>query len=311
MKDNFGREIEYLRISVTKRCNLNCSYCGSKKDGTADEMTADEIVALVTAFSEKGIKKVRLTGGEPLMRRDIADIARRIKNIPGISSLFITTNGILLGKYAIALREAGVDGVNISLDTLNPVLYKEITGVDRLEDVLSSLNTCLEAGFSSVKTNTVLVKGRNDGEALSLMKLSKDKNVDVRFIELMPFSKEGENKELMVSTSELLSRFSFLEKINASDKGAAKYYTAEGYLGRIGFISPRTEKFCSDCNRIRVLADGKIRPCLASNDVFDVREFIFDKEKLLRIIEKAILSKPLSHHFEDGEIFRGLNLIGG
>ena len=158
MKDNFGREIEYLRLSVAKRCNLNCSYCGSKNGRKEDEMSVEEIIALVTAFSEKGIKKVRLTGGEPLVREDIVEIARGIKNIPGIESLFITTNGILLGEFAVYLKEAGVDGVNISLDALNGSLYKEITGVDRLKNVLDSLNICLEAGFSSVKINSVLVK---------------------------------------------------------------------------------------------------------------------------------------------------------
>lgn len=311
MKDNFGREIEYLRLSVTKRCNLNCSYCGSKNGRKEDEMSAEEIIALVTAFSEKGIKKVRLTGGEPLVREDIIEIARGIKSIPGIESLFITTNGILLGEYAVSLKEAGVDGVNISLDALNSRLYKEITGVDRLKNVLDSLNICLEAGFSSVKINSVLVRGRNDGEAKGLMELAKNRKLDVRFIELMPFSDEGDNKDLLVSTAELLSRFPFLEKVENEEKGAAKYYKAEGFLGRVGFISPRSEKFCFSCNRIRVLADGRIRPCLANELTFDARPYIFHKEKLLQVISEAILNKPASHHFEDGDNFRGLNLIGG
>ncbi len=311
MKDNLGRDITYLRVSVTKKCNLNCSYCGSKKEAAGNELTADEIITLIKAFADKGITKVRLTGGEPLMREDITEIAGRIKKIEGITSLYITTNGILLKKYAADLKKAGVDGVNISLDTLNPEKFRLLTGTDSLSSVLDGFYSALGTGFASVKINSVLIKGKNDGEAEKLMELAKDNCCDVRFIELMPFSKQGENDELIVTTSELLSRAPYLVYENRKDGGAAEYYKAEGYKGRIGFISPRSRKFCAECNRIRLLSDGRVKPCLGNDITYDLRQFITDEKMLSEKINEAILNKPVSHRFECGEKFRGLNLIGG
>lgn len=311
MKDKFGREINYLRLSVTKRCNLSCSYCGGKKNSDTAELTKEEITALTEVFAEKGIKKVRLTGGEPLMREDIADIAESIKSVKGIETLYITTNGILLSEKAKALKEAGVDGVNISLDTLDSEMYKALTGEDSLGRVLSGIESALSENFKRVRINSVLVRNKNDGEAQKLILLAKENKLDVRFIELMPFSSQGENEKLLVTTAELLERFPFLTPDGKKEEGAAKYYTAEGYSGRIGFISPRSAKFCSSCNRIRVLSDGKIKPCLGNSITFDVRDIIFDKEKLSRRIDEIIFDKPASHHFEDGEKFRNLSLIGG
>lgn len=311
MKDKTGREINYLRISVTKRCNLSCSYCGSKKLSCENELTLREIKLLTEAFAEKGIKKVRLTGGEPLMREEICEIARAIKNTQGIEALYITTNGIALKEKAEELKKAGVDGVNISLDTLDKDMYKALTGADCLSDVLSGFYKALETGFSRVRINSVLVRGKNDGEAENIIAIARDNKADVRFIELMPFSKQGENKELVIKTAELLERFPFLTEASENEEGAAKYYTAEGFSGRVGFISPRSGKFCSECNRVRVLSDGRIKPCLGNELIYDIRNFIEDKELLSQKIEEAILCKPLSHHFEEGINFRGLNLIGG
>ncbi len=311
MKDKFGREINYLRISVTKRCNLNCSYCGSKKSFAENELTLREIGILTEVFASKGIKKVRLTGGEPLLREDIADIARVIKETDGIDSLFITTNAILLEEKVRELKEAGVDGVNISLDTTDKAMYKALTGTDCLDKVLKGFDKALETGFSRVRINSVLVRGKNDSEAEKLITVARENKVDVRFIELMPFSKQGENKELIVTTAELLERFPFLTPDGNTEEGAAKYYTAEGFAGRVGFISPRSGKFCSRCNRIRVLSDGKIKPCLGNERVYDIKQIIEDKEILSSRIDEIIYNKPLSHHFEEGDFFRGLNLIGG
>ncbi|MBR3766729.1 MAG: GTP 3',8-cyclase MoaA [Clostridia bacterium] len=311
MKDKLGREINYLRISVTKRCNLNCSYCGSKRITKEKELTPEEIKILVSAFAEKGIKKVRLTGGEPLLREDITEIAREIKSIKGIKALYITTNGILLKEKALALKEAGVDGVNISIDTLDPEKYHELTGVNKLSAVMEGFYEALKVGFSSVKINSVLVRGKNDTEAERLIALAKKNKADVRFIELMPFSEQGENRELVITEKELLERFSYLVPLKENEQGAAKYYTADGFSGRVGFISPRSRKFCKDCNRIRVLSDGKLKPCLGNDKTYDIRPFISDKNKLSQIIDEVILNKPVSHHFEDGDFFRGLNLIGG
>lgn len=311
MKDKFGREINYLRLSVTKRCNLSCSYCGGKKNTDTAELTKEEITALIEAFAEKGIKKVRLTGGEPLMREDISDIAKAVKRINGIEALYITTNGILLSEKAKSLKEAGVDGVNISLDTLDREMYKSLTGEDGLGRVLAGIESALAENFGRVRINSVLVREKNDSEAEKLIALARDKRLDVRFIELMPFSSQGENEKLLVTTAELLERFPFLSPEEKKEEGAAEYYTAEGFSGRIGFISPRSAKFCSSCNRIRVLSDGKIKPCLGNSSAYDVRDIIFDKERLSQRIDEIICNKPASHHFEDGEKFRNLSLIGG
>ncbi len=311
MKDKLGREINYLRISVTRRCNLNCSYCGHKKDSRGKELTPDEILTLTAAFAKKGITKVRLTGGEPLVREDIAEIAEGIKGIDGIKSLYITTNGILLKKYAPLLRKAGVDGVNISLDTLDKRRFAELTGTDRLRSVKEGIEAALGQGFKSVKINSVLVKGRNDDEALRLMELARDNMLDVRFIELMPFSAAGENEKLVVTTAELLERADFLYPDENVYEGTAEYYKADGFKGRVGFISPRSRKFCASCNRIRLLCDGSVKPCLGNEISYDLMPFIENKELLEQKIEEVISDKPLSHHFEKGEFFRGLNLIGG
>ncbi|MBE6717124.1 MAG: GTP 3',8-cyclase MoaA [Ruminococcaceae bacterium] len=311
MKDKLGREINYLRISVTKRCNLNCSYCGSKKAAREKELTVEEIKLLTEAFAEKGIKKVRLTGGEPLMREDITEIAQAIKNIHGIEALYITTNATELEKKAAQLKKSGVDGINISLDALDREMYRALTGVDRLSDALKGFYAALGTGFQRVRINSVLVRGKNDGEAEKLISLARDYKTDVRFIELMPFSSQGENRELVVKTAELLERFPFLTPVEEVEEGAAKYYTAEGFRGRVGFISPRSGKFCSECNRVRILSDGRIKPCLGNELTYDIREFIEDKKLLSAKIDEAIFNKPVSHHFEDGENFRGLNLIGG
>lgn len=311
MKDKSGREINYLRISVTKRCNLNCSYCGSKKTTSEKELSIDEIRILTECFAEKGITKVRLTGGEPLMREDIAEIARMIKSTDGIEELYITTNGILLCEKAQELKNAGVDGINISIDTLEADMYKALTGVDGLDKVLRGLRKALELSFSRVRVNSVLVRNKNDSQAEGLISLAKDRKLDVRFIELMPFSKQGENEELVIKTAELLRRFPFLEPVPYNEQGAAKYYTAEGFSGRVGFISPRSGKFCNECNRIRILADGRIKPCLGNDFTYDLRPYLGNRELLLQKIEEIIYNKPVSHHFEDGDNFRGLNLIGG
>ncbi len=311
MKDNAGREINYLRISVTKRCNLNCSYCGSKKAFAENELTLDEIVAITEVLAGKGITKVRLTGGEPLVRDDLCDIARAIKGIKGINELYVTTNGVLLREKAELLRNSGVDGVNISLDTLDSEIYKMLTGTDKLSNVLEGIEKALQTGFSSVKINSVLIRGKNDREAEKLIKLSKNKPLDVRFIELMPFSGQGEREELVVKQDELLGEFPFLVPCEGEDLSVAKYYKAEGFCGRVGFISPRSHKFCNKCNRIRLLADGSLKPCLGNDTSYDIRAFAGDKVLLAQKIEEIIYNKPLSHHFEDGEKFRGLNLIGG
>ncbi len=316
MIDNYGRKINYLRVSVTKRCNLNCSYCGAKEE-SSKEITPSEIEKIVRAFAFHGITKVRLTGGEPLVRKDIAEIAQRISRIEGIEKLAVTTNGIRLKEYAKKLKESGVTAVNISLDTTDREQFKEITGCDGLDKVFEGIDECEKVGLSPIRLNAVLIRGKNDDAAESLINIAKERKIDVRFIELMPFSNEGDNTDLVIKGEEILKKFPFLtpvvkEGTSDFEKSVARYYTAEDFKGRIGFITPVSHKFCSECNRIRLLSDGKIKPCLGNNEAFDIMDLIDSEEKLKDEIKKVILSKPAQHSFHCGYgNNHGLNLIGG
>ena len=316
MIDSYGRKINYLRISLTKRCNLNCSYCGAKCENEK-ELTAYEIEKIVKAFAFHGITKIRLTGGEPLLRRDITEIAERISRIDGIKKIAVTTNGILLSSYAEKLKKAGVTAVNISLDTTDEAQFKEITGYDGLKKVFEGIDECERVGLSPIRLNAVLIKGRNDSSAESLISIAREREIDVRFIELMPFSDEGENPDNIIRGEDILKQFNYLEPViseGASDfeKSVASYYTAPGFKGKIGFITPVSHNFCSECNRIRLLSDGKIKPCLGNNEVFDIMNYIDDEERLREEIGKIILSKPAKHSFSCGYgNHHGLNLIGG
>lgn len=316
MIDSYGRKIDYLRVSLTKRCNLNCSYCGAECEKDT-ELTAEETEKIVAAFAKLGITKVRLTGGEPLLRSDICEIAERIGRLDGIKKLAITTNGVLLSKYAQRLKNAGVNAVNISLDTTDKKQYEKITGFDLLGKVYEGIDEAERVGLSPIRLNAVLIRGENDDQAEKLISIAKERKIDVRFIELMPFSDEGENEKLVIKGEEILRAFPFLKPFEDSGKGTfeksvARYYTAEGFKGRIGFITPVSEKFCADCNRIRLLSDGKVRPCLGNSEVFDLMPYIDDEELLLEKAKEAILTKPTEHKFSCSYGHsHGLNKIGG
>ncbi len=316
MIDSYGREINYLRVSVTKRCNLNCTYCGAQNEKEHNELTADEIEKTVRAFASCGINKVRLTGGEPLVRRDICDIAERIGRLEGIKKLALTTNGIRLKECAEALKKSGVSAVNISLDTTDKERFKALTGYDGLDKVFEGIDECERVGLSPLRINAVLIRGQNDSDAESLINIARDRKIDVRFIELMPFSDEGDNEKLVIKSDELLGRFPFLKAVTqkgtAFEKSVAKYYECEGFKGRIGFITPISDKFCSECNRIRLLSDGKVKVCLGSDKVHDIRPYLDDEKMLTEAVRNAILSKPMEHKFSCGYgASHGLNKIGG
>ena len=312
MIDSYGRKINYLRVSVTKRCNLNCSYCGACKTDEK-ELTPEQIERIVKCFASLGFTKVRLTGGEPLVRQDITEIAERISRIDGVKKLAITTNGINLGPMAVELKKAGVNAVNISLDTTDPVQFRALTGADKLDEVFYGIEECERVGLTPIRLNAVLIRGQNDNQAEKLIEIARNRDIDVRFIELMPFSDEGENESLIVKGEEILARFPFLKKAHTEkEKSVAQYYVADNFKGRVGFINPVSDKFCSKCNRIRLLSDGKLKPCLGSDTVFDLMKYIDDEEKLLKQIEKAILSKPTEHKFSCGYgNSHGMNTIGG
>lgn len=316
MIDSYGRNIDYLRVSVTKRCNLNCSYCGAEC-GRDEELTKDEIEKLVKVFVKLGVSKVRLTGGEPLVRGDICEIARSIADMKGVKKLALTTNGVLLSQYAARLKEAGVNAVNISLDTTDKNQYKKITGADLLHKVFEGIDEAERVGLSPIRLNAVLIRGENDNQAEKLISIARERKIDVRFIELMPFSDEGENERLVIKGEEILSAFPCLKECEDGKRGnfeksVARYYTAEGFKGRIGFITPVSEKFCGECNRIRLLSDGKVKPCLGCENVFDLKEYIDNEELLIQKVRQAILSKPMEHQFSCGYGHsHGLNRIGG
>ena len=316
MIDSYGRKIYYLRVSVTKRCNLNCSYCGACNEKDNTELTAEQIEKIVRAFAHCGITKVRLTGGEPLVRRDICDIAERISRIDGIKKLALTTNGIRLKEFAKPLKDAGVTAVNISLDTTDAEQYKKLTGYDGLSKVFDGINECEKVGLSPIRLNAVLIKGQNDSSAESLINIAKERKIDVRFIELMPFSDEGENENLIINGEDILKQFPFLKPISSDktdfEKSVAKYYEADNFKGRIGFITPISDKFCSNCNRIRLLSDGKVKVCLGNEEVIDLMDVIDNEELLRERVREAILSKPMEHKFSCGYgKNHGLNKIGG
>ena len=311
VKDNFGREISYLRISVTQRCNLNCVYCGREDCAKkAAELTPLQYYIIVKAFAKCGIKKVRITGGEPLVRNDIAEIVRLIRSIPEIETISLTTNGVYLKQYVRKLKTAGLDSVNISLDSTDGSTYRHLTGADVLHKVMEGISEAEKAGLSPIKINAVLMKGVNSDGADELINIAKKRKIDVRFIELMPFSNEGENEDLMVKGDEILQKFPFLSPTE-SEEGTAKYYTAVGFLGRVGLISPVTHKFCGDCNRVRLLCDGKVKTCLGYDTAYDIMPYIDDEEKLVSEIKKAILKKPAGHNFENKQATHGLNRTGG
>ncbi len=314
MKDKLGRNINYLRLSVTQRCNLNCLYCGAECPDT-DELTVSEIKEAAEAFALCGINKVRLTGGEPLVRNDIAEIAAAVNEIDGIKKLVLTTNGVNLKKYARDLKAAGVSTVNVSIDALSPENYRRITGRECLPQVLEGLDEAEKVGLM-LRVNAVLIRGKNDAEAEALINLAKDRKIDVRFIELMPFSDAGKNEKLIVKGNEIIKKFDFLKPVETKEKSfeqsVARYYEADGFKGRIGLITPVSEKFCAECNRIRLLSDGKIKPCLGHEETYDLRQYFGDKEKMAEVVRTAILSKPEGHSFNCGYgNTHAMNKIGG
>jgi cyclic pyranopterin phosphate synthase len=318
MKDGYGREISYARISVTDRCNLRCLYCmpeeGVSKKEHNDILRFEELFSIVEVLESLGINKIRITGGEPLVRRGIIDFIRKITQLKGIKKCAITTNAVLLDNYAQGLFDAGVTGINISLDTLNPDKYREITRGGNLETVLKGIEHAVNLGFESIKINSVLAKGYNDDEIKNLAELSKIYPVDVRFIELMPMGGCARwSAEHFMPSSEIIRLLPELSPVENEDKSSpAHYYKLPNAIGKVGIINPISCKFCDKCNRIRITADGKIKSCLHSDDEVDLKPCLGDKLKIKNAVEYAIYNKQKEHHLEDKEsIHRDMVRIGG
>ena len=317
MIDKLGRDITYLRISLTDKCNLRCRYCmpeeGVCKRAHHEMMNEDEVVTAVEVAAALGIHKVRLTGGEPLVKRNIVSICRRVAAVEGIKEVCLTTNGILLPQLAKQLREAGVNRLNLSLDTLNPDKYAYITRIGQLQHFRAGLKAALDAGFDKVKINAVLIGGFNDDEIEELAKLTMEYPVDMRFIELMPIQDHDEfGESAYVPYSRVLERLPEAVPV-PKDGGVAKLYRLPGAQGNIGLISPISAHFCSECNRLRLTADGKLKPCLHSADEYSIKGL--DKAGMKAVFEEAIWNKPAWHGDLDAvnrsKAGRNMNEIGG
>lgn len=314
MRDLFNREVDYLRISITDLCNLRCIYCMPQNGVTKLEhssiISPERIKEIVDAASELGIKKVRLTGGEPLVRKGLIDIIKLIKQNPKIEEICLTTNGVGLSKVAKNLFEAGVNRLNISLDTLDEKKYKYITRNGELKDVLEGIKAAQEVGFKNIKINIVLIGGFNDDEIEEFARFAGKYSLTARFIELMPIGESTNfKKENFISNNVVLSKLNNLEKV--SDDGVSSLYKIKGTNGYIGLISPMSKKFCESCSRIRLTSDGKIKPCLHSKAEIDLNGL--SGGALTNKIKEAILAKPKEHHLESGrsDSLRDMNKIGG
>ena len=317
MQDHYARNITYLRISLTDRCNLRCRYCmpeeGINKLCHSDVLRFEEILEITAACASLGIKKVRLTGGEPLIRRGCISLCREIAALPGIEELAMTTNGLLLPDYARELKEAGLQRVNISLDTLSPEKFRHITGGGSLERVLEGIKAAIDADLTPVKLNTVLIGGFNDDEIPALAAMTREYPVDLRFIELMPMGPGAEfDERAFLSGQAVLDALPELTP-EAEDGGVARLYRLPGAKGRIGLISPLSNHFCGSCNRLRLTSEGALKPCLHSNQEIPLRGL--HGEALKNQILSAIAAKPQQHGLLDAhhssEAGRAMNTIGG
>ena len=322
MKDKFGREPDYLRISLTDRCNLRCGYCmprcGVESIPHKEILTLEETARIVRIMAGLGVKKVRLTGGEPLIRKNITGFVEMITKIRGIEEICLTTNGILLSSMAAELKAAGLDRINVSLDSTDREIYRKITGEDRLSEVLSGIEAACDAGFP-LKINCVPIRELNSSGLDDVAELAKERPIDVRFIELMPI---GCGKNFKgISSSEVLDilekRFGKAVLLKGDEHSPAVYYRFDGFAGKVGFISPISHKFCKSCNRLRLTSDGFLKLCLQYPAGVSLkrplREGASDDE-LAEIIVRSVETKPLEHSFtaeNSGSDQREMYRIGG
>lgn len=278
-------------------------------------LSFEDIHTIVKVSAQLGIKKIRVTGGEPLVRKGIVSLVEKIASVDGIEDLAMTTNGILLKDLAQDLKNAGLNRVNISIDSLFETRYKEITRGGNIDDVLQGLDAAVAVGLNPIKINTVIIKGFNDDEIMNFVQLTLNKPFDVRFIELMPIGQVGiENPYEFVSNKEILDKLQGIKPVE-SNWSVAEYYQFPGAMGKVGFINPISRHFCGDCNRIRLTADGKLKPCLHNNEEIDLKEALANKDMALLTvkIKAAIEGKPEKHYLQEkGQcVTRNMNRIGG
>lgn len=323
--DKYGREINYLRISITDRCNLRCTYCmpteGISLIDHQDILRYEEITRLAKLSYQLGFRKFRITGGEPLVRKGVTNLIKSISEIGDDIDLSLTTNAVLLAKYADDLKKSGLKRINISLDTLNKAKFKQISRFDLFDDVLDGIKSAIDLGFDPVKINVVVIKGVNDDELLDFVQLAKDKPVYVRFIELMPFHKSKWDFENFISAEDIKllveSHYHLIESDRQDISSPSSDYLIEGFKGQIGFIAPLSKKFCDNCNRLRLTADGRLLPCLMGSMEIDIKTPMRDgaKDDILKgIIQSAIQKKPKGHNLcKDSveKVNRAMSRVGG
>lgn len=309
MTDKYGRIIDYMRVSIIDRCNLRCQYCmptDIKWIPPQEILSLEEITEICRQASQIGIKKIKVTGGEPLIRKGCVDLIRMLKEIPGIEQVTLTTNGVLLAQYAEQLNNAGLDAINVSLDTLDPEKYLKITQSDALADVLAGISA-IEKYDIPLKINSVLQRGVNDSDWQELIGLAKDRRIDVRFIEMMPIGHGKQfdpisNAEILQKLREHYGAVEEVEKVRGN--GPATYCHIPAFTGNIGFISAIHGKFCSACNRIRLTSTGQIKPCLCYEDHISLKEAVRSgrTDEIQKLLLSAIDRKPDGHRFDESEM---------
>lgn len=323
--DAYGRQMSYLRISLTDRCNFRCVYCmpavGMKFQPREELLTDDELLRAVGLFAKIGFTKLRLTGGEPTIRPHLVELVRAMKAFPGIEEISMTTNALLLSRNAAALKEAGLDRINVSLDTLDPDRFKLMTRGGRLDMVWAGIEAAAAAGLRPIKINSVIVRGHNDCEVCDLAALTLERDWQMRFLEIMPMEGVGTvYDEGLVTSAEtqarLEERFGPLEPIDTPPGDPARVWKIQGAKGTIGFISPISAPFCANCNRVRLTADGKLRLCLLRNDEVELRDLMragATDDEIEQTLRRGIWRKPWGHGIAEGDrnIGRGMSQIGG
>jgi cyclic pyranopterin phosphate synthase len=324
--DDFGRQVDYVRISVTDRCDYRCVYC------MAEEMTflpresimsLEEIELVARAFVELGVSRIRLTGGEPLVRRGLVENLHKIGKLPGLDELLITTNGSQLLRHAKALKDAGVSRLNVSLDSLDATKFKEMTRIGKLSQVLTGIDAAIEQGFKRIKINAVVMRGSNDDEVLDLVEFAREKAIDIAFIEEMPLGNiQSHDRAITYCSSDdvralIEQRYKLTHNL-AKTAGPSRYYNMPGHETKIGFISPHSHNFCGDCNRVRVTVEGRLLLCLGNEHSVDLMPILRSNKGMVEPLKEAIKAsmalKPEKHHFdlhEKPQILRFMNATGG
>ncbi|XP_029983185.1 molybdenum cofactor biosynthesis protein 1 isoform X2 [Sphaeramia orbicularis] len=306
LTDNFGRRHSYLRISLTEKCNLRCQYCmpeeGVKLTPRGQLLSTSEILTLARLFVQEGVDKIRLTGGEPLIRPDVLDIIAELRKLEGLKTIAVTTNGINLARLLPKLKDAGLDLINISLDSLVPAKFEFIVRRKGFHKVMEGIDKAVEMGYNPVKVNCVVMRGLNEDELLDFVALTEKKPLEVRFIEYMPFDGNKWNFKKMVSYQEMLDRirqhWSNVERLQTGQTDTAKIFQVPGFKGQVGFITSMSDHFCGSCNRLRITADGSLKVCLFGNSEVSLRDVLrsgASDEELLQIIGAAVGRKKKQH----------------